>query len=174
MRHFRGSRGSRRSSGLPQGSTRSVKYIVEIGGATEATGTTVATLAQGVDNTTLGQTGVTDTLIPVGSKITLFDIRMPKVNKAAGTANFVHWSLQRTVSGQGVINPASAGGNPLRKNIMLSGVLGLGPGQNNSGHIRYRVPKRFQRIGDGDAWTLVNNNLLVVDTAYEFVYKVFQ
>jgi len=175
MRHFRGSRGTRRRNGPPRNSTRSAKYIVEVGGATEAVGTTVATIAVGTDNTTLGQTGAVDTAVPVGSKITLIDIRMPKVNKVAGTANFIHWSLQHTVTGQSIINPANASGNPLRKNIMLSGVLGLGSGQNSSGtHIRYRVPKAFQRVADGDVWHLVNNNLLIVDTIYQFVYKVYQ
>ncbi len=158
----------------PRGSTRSAKYIVQQAGASAGAGTEVVSFASGQDNTTLGQTGATDKAIPVGSKVVLFDIRMPKVNLGAGTANFIHWSIQRTVSGQSVINPISASGNALRKNILLSGVVGLGAGQNNSLHVRYKVPKKFQRIGDGDVWQIVNNNGLAVSTIYEIVYKVFQ
>ncbi len=158
----------------PRGSTRSAKYEVEVGAMSEGAGLIAHTMALGADNTTLGQTGVTDFNVPVGSKITLFDIRMPKVNLGAATANFIHWSIQRSQFGQAVVNPAVAGGNPLRKNILLSGVLGLGAGQNNSLHIRYKVPKKFQRIGDGDVWSIVNTNGLAVSTIYEFIYKVFQ
>ncbi len=158
----------------PRGSTRSAKYIVQIAGASESPGLTAAVMIVGKDNTTLGQASVTDTDVPVGSKVTVIDIFMPKVNLGAATANFIHWTLQRTQTGQAVINPISAGGNPLRTNILLSGVMGLGAGQNNSLHIRYKVPKRFQRIRDGDVWNLVNNNGLAVSAIYQFIYKVFQ
>ncbi len=158
----------------PRGMSRSAKYTVEQAGSSEAAGIQAITMAKGTDAQTLGQSGPTAFNVPVGSKITLFDIRMPKVNLGAGTANFIHWSIQRTLTGQSVLNPISSGGSPLRKNIMLSGVLGLGAGQNNSLHIRYKVPKRFQRMGDGDVWQIVNNNGLACSTIYEFVYKVFQ
>ncbi len=157
----------------PRGSTRSAKYIVQVAAASEGAGLAAHTMCLGADNETLGQTSGLNAAVPVGCKIMLFDIRMPKVNLGAATANFIHWSIQLTRSGQAVVNPLSAAGNPLRKNIMLSGVLGLGAGQNNSLHIRYKVPKKFQRIADGDVWNIVNNNGLVVSAVYEFVYKVF-
>jgi len=157
----------------PRGSTRSAKYIVEVAEASEAVGLQAQTMAQGVDLLALGQTGTFANSVPVGSKIALFDIRMPKINLAS-TANFVHWSIQRTVSGQSLVNPSTAGGSPLRKNILLSGIVGLGEGQNNQLHIRYKVPKKFQRIGDGDVWSVVMNNGQITSTVYEFVYKVFQ
>ncbi len=158
----------------PRGSSRSVKYIVNLAGSSEAAGTQIKTLANGLDNTTLGQTGISDTDVPVGSKITEFLIFMPKVNLGAATANFIHWSIQRLESGQSTVNPINAGGSPLRKNIMLSGVLGLGAGQNYSGKVRYKIPKKFQRIGDGVNWQLVMNNGLAVSTLYQFIFKVWQ
>ncbi len=97
---------------------------------------------------------------------------MPKVNLEAATANFVVWSIQRSLSGQSIVNPVSAGGNPLRKNILLTGMVGLGAGQNNGIHIKFRIPKRFQRIGDGDAWSIVNNNGLATSAQYYIIYKV--
>ncbi len=157
----------------PRGSTRSAKYIVNRAGATEAAGIIVSAIVQGTDNTTLGQSSSTDTNVPVGCKVKVFDIFMPKVNLGAATANFIIWSIQRLESGQAVTNPSSAGGNPLRKNIMMMGMLGLGAGQNNSLHIRYKVPKRLQRMGDGVNWQIVNDNGLAVSTKYMVIYKVF-
>ena len=152
---------------------RSVKYIVEVAAASESTGIQAATICTGVDNTTLGQTSVVDSDVPVGSKILVLDIRAPKVNLTA-VAAFTHWSLQRQRTGQSVVNPISAGGNALRTNIMLSGVIAFGADQNNQFHIRYKIPKRMQRIGDGDKWVMVMNNTAAISTIYEFVYKVFQ
>ncbi len=146
---------------------------MEVAGASEAAGLQAHTMASGKDLGVLGQTGVTDAEVPVGAKIVLFDIRMPKVNLGAGTANFIHWSIQRTEVGQAIQNPITAGGDPKRTNILLSGVIGLGAGQNNSLHIRYKVPKRYQRIKDGNVWSLVMNNGLAVSAIYEIVYKVF-
>ncbi len=173
VRHFRGSRGSRRRS-LPRSTIRSAKYIVNQAGASEAAGLIAVSIAVGTDNTTLGQSTGSDIAIPVGSKIAVIDIFMPKVNLGASTANFIHWSIQRIGTSQAVLNPINAGGNPLRKNILLSGVLGLGAGQNNQLHVRYKIPTKYQRIGDGDVWSLVMNNGLAVSTIYQFIYKVFQ
>ncbi len=172
MRHFRGSRGSRRSS-IPRSTVRSAKYIVVQAGASEAAGLTATTICKGVDNATLGQSSVTDIDVPTGCKISKFEMWMPKVNLGAGTANFIDWTIQRTNTGQAVVNPVTAGGNPLRSNIMLSGVLGLGAGQNNQLHVSFKIPPKFQRIQDSQVWSVVNNNGLAVSTKYQFIYKVF-
>ncbi len=172
MRHFRGFRGGRRRS-MPRNTIRSAKYIVVSGPFTEAAGLIARTIAIGVDNATLGQTSVTDKDVPVGAKIAQFEIFMPKVNLGAATANFIHWTMQRTITGQAVVNPITAGGNPLRKNILLTGVLGLGAGQNNQLHIKFKVPPKYQRIADGDVWNLVMDNGLAVSATYYFIYKIF-
>ncbi len=172
MRHFSGYRGSRRSSGRPKGSTRSAKYIVVSGPTSEGAGLIAVTMAQAKDNETLGQNSVTDSDVLVGAKITSFEIFMPKINFTATTANFVTWSIQRTVSGQSVVNPIGAGGSPLRKNILLTGCIGIGTGQNNSLHIKFKVPKKFQRMGDGDVWSIVNENAFALSTFYYIIYKV--
>jgi len=174
MRHFRGSRGTRRRSSVPRGMSRSAKYIVNIAGSSEAAGLQAHTMINGADNTTLGQASVTDVGVPVGSKVTKIEIFCPKVNLGAGTANFIVWNIQRTESGQSIVSPITAGGNPLRKNIMLTGMLGLGAGQNNNLHIKYNIPPKFQRIADGNVWSLVFDNGLAVSTQYQFIYKVWQ
>ncbi len=172
MRHFRSYRGSRRRS-IPRSTIRSAKYIVQVAGASEAVGLQAHTMILGTDNATLGQTSATDVAVPTGAKVSIIDISMPKVNLGAATANFVHWCIQRTVTGQALINPINASGNPLRKNILLTGVLGLGAGQNNNLHIRFKIPPKYQRIADGDVWSVVMNNGLVTSAIYQFIYKVF-
>ena len=97
---------------------------------------------------------------------------MPKVNFVASAANFITWSIQRTLSGQSVVNPLLAGGNAIRKNIILTGVIAIGTGQNNQLHVRFKVPRRFQRIGDGDAWSIVTENNTAVSAFYYIIYKV--
>lgn len=172
MPRFRSYRGSRRRS-MPRSTTRSVKYIVVAGPNTEGAGLAgVAVMAIGTDNATAGQTGVTDTAVPVGAKIASFEIFMPKVNLEAATANFITWSIQRTQTGQAVVNPRTAAGNPLRRNILLTGMLGLGAGQNNNLHVKFKVPPKYQRIGDGDVWNIVTENFLAVSTDYYIIYKV--
>ncbi len=174
MRHFRGSRGGRRRSIVPRGSTRSVKYIVNIAAASEPAGTNAHTIINTADNVTLGQVSTTDVGVPVGSRVTKIEIFMPKVNLGAATANFITWTLQRTNTGQSIVSPITSGGNPLRKNIMLTGMIGLGAGQNNSLHVSYKVPFKFQRCADGDVWSIVNDNGLVVSAQYQFIYKLWQ
>ncbi len=165
MRHYRGKRRSIRPT------IRSAKYIVVQAPTSEAPGLQAVIIAVGTDNATLGQTSVIDVAIPTGARIESFEIFMPKINLSA-TANIITWTIQRTLSGQTVVNPLLAGGNPIRKNIILTGVLGLGDHQNNSLHIKFRVPKRFQRIGDGDQWNLVTDNLVAVTTSYYIIYKI--
>ncbi len=173
MPRFRSYRGSRRR-GLPRSTVRSVKYIVDQAGSSEAAGLTAVTICKGVDNATLGQTGPTDIDVPTGAKIAKIELWMPKVNLGAGTANFITWTIQRTNTGQAVVSPNVMGGNPLRQNVMLTGVIGLGAGQNNQLHVTYKVPPKFQRITDSQVWSVVNDNGLAVSTIYKFMYKVFQ
>lgn len=157
----------------PRGASRSIKYIVDEPEASETAGLQSFTMVVGTDNATLGQTGATDTAIPVGSKIKLFDIRAVFGNLTS-INDFIYWSIERKASGQGTVNPKSPGGNPLRKNILLSGLFMVGKDQNRVLHVRYKVPKKYQRIADGDTWRLNYDLGVVTTTAKQVVYKVFQ
>ncbi len=158
---------------MPRSTVRSAKYIVVEGPVSEAAGIIAVPFIKGVDNAALGQSGVTDFDVPVGAKVAKVEIFMPKVNLGSGTANFIHWTLQRTSTGQSVVNPITAGGSPLRTNIMLTGVLGLGAGQNNQLHVTFKIPPKYQRIADGQVWQIVHDNGLVVSATYMFIYKIF-
>ncbi len=170
MRHFRGSRGSRRRSFRP--TVRTSKYIVVSGPSSEVAGIQAVSMALGTDNATLGQTGVTDIAVPTGAKITHFEIFMPKGSTVADETNFHTWTIQKLSTGQAIINPITAGGDPLRKNIMLTGMIALGITQNNGLHISYNVPLKKQRMADGDSWQIVMNNQRVTKAQYYIIYKV--
>lgn len=157
----------------PRGMQRSKKYIVDQAEASEAAGLHSFTVMTGTDSETLGQTSSVDEDVPVGSKVKLLDIRAVFGNLVS-INDFVYWSIQRRVSGQSALNPVAPGGSPLVKNILLSGLFMVGKDQNKTVHIRYKIPKRFQRLGDGDAWTFTYNLGQTTTTAMQCVYKVFQ
>jgi len=157
----------------PRGSTRSSKYIVQQAASSEAAGTQVVSMCLGADDAVLSQSGSADITVPVGAKVKELDIRMPKVNLGAATANFIHWTIQRIQPSQAVLSPILTAGSTLRRNVMLSGVIGLGAGQNNSLHVKYKIPKTFWRMGDGQSWQLVMDNGLACSTVYQIIYKVF-
>ncbi len=153
--------------------SRSSKYIVDKAEASQSAGLINFTMVTGTDNASLGQSSAVDTAVPVGSKITLLDIRCVYGNLVA-INDFIYWSIQRKSSGQANLNPLSPGGNALRKNILLSGLFSVGKEQNFTQHIRYKIPKKFQRIADGDVWAFVTDNGAITTVANQVVYKVFQ
>ncbi len=157
---------------IPKGSTRSRKYQVVSAPASESAGKVDFLLAKGVDNATLGQTSVVDENIPVGAKITELRIRWEGVS-LANVAVIGHWSLQRVSANQSTLDPAVAGGNSQFKNIMLSGMKSVGLNQNSSLNIRYKVPKKFWRVGDDEEWQFVTNFNNVMTVSKECIYKVF-
>ncbi len=170
MRHFRG---SRRRSGPPRGGIVSNKYVVDEAESTEVAGLQVFQMALGVDGTTMSQTGVTDTSVPSGAKITKLDIRVSYSNLASLSA-FVHWAIELRLSGQASINPITVGGSPLRTIVMLSGVKSVGDNQNQDIHIVYKIPPKFQRMKDGMQWQWTANLGQLMQTVKQVVYKVYQ
>ncbi len=88
------------------------------------------------------------------------------------------WFLCKRESGRGTTafpTPGSTGGTQLRKSIFheRKGVLDGGPGTNIGGQTAksvefIKIPKGFQRMGEGDAWTIRAG----ASTAYSFCLKV--
>ncbi len=156
----------------PRGSTRSVKYVVDQAQTTSGVALSAFDLAIGVDEEPLGQASATDVSIPSGSKIKQFNI-MSCWGSITGVSTFMHWSIQRIKSGQASISPKGVGGNALRTNVMMQGMQCIGDKQNATVDIKYKVPKRFWRIGDGDKWAFITISSTNVDTVKQCIYKVF-
>ncbi len=156
----------------PKGSTRSVKYVIDEVQGTSQTTTQSFELAKGVDDETLGQSSATDNSVPTGVKIRQFNI-MTCWGSITGVSTFLHWSIQRLSSSQNAIDPTAVGGNPLRTNVMMQGMICIGDKQNATLDIKYKVPKKFWRIKDGDRWMLTTKSSTNVDTVKQVIYKVF-
>ncbi len=171
MRHFRGSRGSRRSS-MPRSSI-SKKYIVDNPQASQTAGKNDLIIVRGLDNATLGQVSAVDEDVPVGAKVGLLDIRAGYQNLDEASVVFVYWTIQRLRSQQTSVAPISPGGNPNVRNIMLSGIRAVAPNQNTVISIRYKIPKSMQRMADLDQWMWTTETTNSVTRVAQFVYKVF-
>ncbi len=157
----------------PRGSTRSVKYVVDEAQGTSGVAKAVFILAVGVDNATLGQTGATDVSVPTGGKIKQINI-MSCWGSITGVSTFLHWSIQRILSGQSSLDPTTVGGNPFRRNVMMQGMQCIGDKQNATVDIKYKIPKKFWRLADGDQWAFVTKSSTNVDTVKQAIYKIFE
>ncbi len=156
----------------PRGSTRGVKYVVDEAQGTSGTGKKDFILDVGTDNATLGQTGGGDTAVPTGAKIKQFNI-LTCWGSITGVSTFMHWAIELIHTGQTSVDPTSVGGNPLRNAVMMQGMICIGDKQNATLDIKYKVPKNFWRIKDGDRWMLVTKSSTNVDTVKQCIYKVF-
>ncbi len=156
----------------PRGSSRSSKYVVDE--ALTTTGTTKSDfiLAVGTDNDSLGQTAGTDTAVPTGAKIKQFNI-MTCYGSITGVSTFLHWSIQKILTGQSTISPRSVGGSANRSQVMMQGMQCIGQFQNATVDIKYKVPKSMWRLKDGEKWTFTSINSTNVDTVKQVIYTVF-
>ncbi len=156
----------------PRGSTRNSKNIVDEIQATSGTTKKTWSVVLGTDDATLGQTNGQDIAVPTGAKIKQISF-LTCWGNITGVSAFCHWSIQKFHSGQASVNPQFQAGDPLRKNILMSGIICIGQFQNASLDIKYKIPKAFQRVADGDTWALVTNSSVNVDTVKQAIYKVF-
>ncbi len=156
-----------------KGSNRSVKYVVDQAQTTSGTAKAIFTLAKGKDDETLGQASGADFDIPTGSKIKQFNI-LSCWGSITGVSTFLHWSIQRILSGQTSLDPTAVGGAPTRNMVMMQGIVCIGDRQNATVDVKYKVPKDFWRMQDGQSWAFVTKCSTNVDTVKQTIYKVFQ
>jgi len=156
----------------PRGSTRSMKYVRDQPQGTSGVAKSDYLLAKGVDNATLGQSGPTDVDIPTGCKIKQFNI-MSCWGSITGVSTFIHWSIQHLKSGQTSLDPTTVGGQPTRNMVMMQGMICAGDKQNATIDIKYKIPKKFWRLADGDQWIFVTKASTNLDVVKQIIFKVF-
>ncbi len=156
----------------PKGSTRSVKYVIDEAQTTSGVAKVLFSVVAGGDNATLGQTSGTDITIPTGAKVKQINF-MTCWGSITGVSTFLHWSIQLIHSGQSSVDPTAVGGSPLRTNVMMQGMQCIGDKQNATVDVKYKIPKRFWRLKDGDQWAFVSKSSTNVDTVKQAIYKVF-
>ncbi len=170
-RHYR----NRRRSSRPMSVTRSFKKVLNFAPSSHAAGLQVDNiLVQGVDSATLGQTGATDGTVPTGSIVSEFVIQYAAVNLAA-ISNFHHFIIQYTIGSQSLFVPCNAaGGNNQRNQIMLQGMRSMNESQNYNITMRYKIPRKYQRVREGMFWTFSVLGTSATTDSLQVIYVVKQ
>lgn len=131
-------------------------------------------IAIGVDSVAAGQTGPTNADIPTGSSIRYIEIQFSWANLENNAANFMFMSIQRTLSGQNTIAPNVVGGNAQRNQVHWQMQRSLGENQNGNIVIKFKVPKKYQRVRELSVW---NFTVIATDNtvnAVQIIYKYYR
>ncbi len=169
---FRRRRSMRRSQ--PRAVVQSFKKVLNFAPSSHASGLKVDfVLSLGTDSVAAGQTGVTDAAVPTGSIITEFVIQYSAANLAAVTL-FQHISMQRLDTTQVTLSPNVTGGSPQRNQVMFMGMRSIGQGQNMNWEIRYKVPKKFQRVKEGSFWVFTILGTAANIDSCQVIYKFYR
>jgi len=163
------SRGSRSSTMNP---IQSFKQISVDGPASRAAGTDIVhSYAFGVDNYT--GPGANNNEIPTGAKVSSVTIMAAFTNLVSVSA-LVHFQLECLRSGQSGPTPGAVGGNPERNNVIHTRMFFIGQNQNTNLMFRVKIPRIFQRVREGDIWTITYRCDAVFASATQAIYKFFR
>ncbi len=166
-RHYR-----RRSA--PQAIVQSFKKVLNFAPAGHSAGLKIDNvLALGTDSVAAGQTGVTDPAVPTGSIIKAFVIQYA-VSNLVGVSAFQHISIQSLKPSQGSISPNVVGGNPQRNQVYFQSMRVVGPNQNANYNFVFKVPKKYQRVREGDNWLFTVLNTAAVTDSLQVIYKFYR
>ncbi len=163
-RHFR------RRRMVVRPSIQSQKVVINHAAASFVAGTIVQGMSVGTDSVAAGQTGPTNTQVPTGSRIAAFNIRFAAVNIVGG-ALFLHIAIQLVHNAQTVVDPQLVGGNPQRNQVFYQDMRSIGINQNMNWAILFKIPKRFQRVREGDRWEFVWKATNTVTATNQIIYK---
>ncbi len=158
----------------PRAVIQSFKKILNFAPSSHGAGTKVdAVLSLGTDSVAAGQTGATDAAVPTGSIITEFIIQFGVANLAAVSC-FQHISVQRLDTTQVTIAPNVTGGSPQRNQVMFMGMRSIGEGQNMNWELRYKVPKKYQRVREGSFWVFTTLATVATTDSIQVIYKFYR
>ncbi len=120
-----------------------------------------------------GQTSATDADVPTGSIIKFIQIQFSAMNTAIAPA-FLHLSVQLLHSGQTQVDPRLVGGNPQRNQVFHQDMFGIGANQNSNRTIRFKIPKKFQRVREGDKWIFNRTADVTWGDVMQVIYKFYR
>ncbi len=152
---------------------QSFKKVLNMAVASFTAGFQSEFLAIGVDSVAAGQTTATDHQVPTGSIIKYIEIQLVVANLAAA-AGFIDATIQYRLAGQVFINPRFIGGSNQRNQVLKQSLFSVGEGQNSTHVIKFKVPKKFQRIREGMEWALVWGNGSSVTREIQVIYKFYR
>ncbi len=163
----------RRSSG-PRPVIQSFKKVLNFAPISQSAGSTITrVLVDGTDSVAAGQTGVTDSDVPTGAIIKYIEIQWA-VNNLVNTSCFMNMTIQLLHSGQFAISPLVVGGNPQRNQVYHQQLFSIGQSQNSNHIYRFKVPKRVQRVREGDLWVFAHNGSAIHTDSMQVIYKFYR
>lgn len=152
---------------------QSFKKVLNQAPTSESVTTHELNLSTGTDSVAAGQTSATDAAVPTGSIIKYFEIQYSCANLVS-VALFLHMSIQQTRSGQIAIAPNAVGGDPQRNQVHFLKMSQIGKDQNANYIFRFKIPKKFQRVREGDNWKFVWANDQICTDALQVIYKFYR
>ncbi len=151
---------------------QSYKQVTVDGPASRAAATNINhQLVVGVDDYT-GPTG-TNAAVPTGAKI-MSILVMASFTNLVGISSLLHLNVQLRRSGIGIVTPGVIGGVPERNTVIFTAMKFLGKDQNSNFMWRLKIPRIYQRIREGDIWTLVYRADTVFASATQCIYKFYR
>ncbi len=157
----------------PRPTVQSYKKVINIAEASRTTAEQFTRLASGVDSIAAGQTSAIDDDVPTGSHIKLIEIQWSPVN-LVNVALHLNWSIQLIHSGQSNVDPRLVGGNPQRNQVFRQGLISMGQSQNQNVKVKFKIPKGFQRMREGDEWRFVYIGTQVYNDSLQIIYKFYR
>ncbi len=157
----------------PKPIIKSYKKVLNFAGTSQSVGNHTDVMTNGVDSVAIGQTGPTNASIPTGSSVKYIEIQYSGYN-GINAAVFVHFSIQLLHNGQSIVDPRLVGGNPQRNQVLHQDLATIGQLQSFNRKFKFKIPKRFQRVRDGDSWEFVYHNSGVINDIKQIIYKVYQ
>ncbi len=158
----------------PRPVIQSFKKIINDAPASRISGSSIqTTLSTGVDSIAAGQTGPVDANVPTGSLIKFFEIQWSMGNVSGGN-NFFNVIIMQVHSGQSIVAPNVVGGSALRNQVFFQQAFQIGTDQNGSRIYRFKVPKKFQRVREGDSWRFIRQGDATYSDAVQVIYKFYR
>lgn len=151
---------------------QSYKQIKQNAPASHAAATRIdRAVVDGVDNYT--GPSANNKEVPTGAKIEKIEFQLCLQN-LVNVASFAWISIQHLRSGQSTIDPRAAGGNPQRNQIHLQLHRCIGQNQNVNITIPFKVPKKYQRVREGDQWVLTYESDTIFTSSLQTIYKFYR
>jgi len=151
---------------------QSYKQISVDGPASRAAATTIThNIVIGVDNYT-GPSAANNE-VPTGAKIMSVYIMAAFTNLVSVSA-LTHFQIGCRRSGVTFPTPGAVGGNPSRNTIIHTAMFFLGQDQNNNYVFRIKIPRIYQRIREGDVFSIQYQTDAVFASATQVIYKFYR
>ncbi len=167
-------RRSRRRSSPVRPVINSIKTVINIAPASRAAATDFPIpMSTGDISVAPGQTTTSDSGVPIGSHIKFIEIQYAITNLVA-ISMFVNMCIQLTRAGQSPVSPLTVGTSMQRNQVHYQQLFSVGKEQNSNHVWRFKVPRRFQRVREGDVWNFSRNASATFTEATQIIYKYYR